>query len=150
MAKKTVTQSGPAAAQAAQSVQHAEKFPPPLQYRWRAGPYYSMVANVGATLHDEYLGDVPVDGTSHAPIPWPAHNYVRGRHAGLLPILTGDLVRAVCEEDELAVSHYWGVTRYIVNQWKAALAGTFDSNGVFLNLALKRSDPEFRRKFGYR
>ena len=49
-----------------------------------------------------------------------------GRTVTCLPILCGDLVRAVCEEDELTVAHYWGVTRYIVEQWKRAISGATD------------------------
>lgn len=125
-------------------------FPSVLEYRFKAGPYSPPLVNVGVTIHDEYLGEVTIAGTTEALIPWPAHLYSRGRHEGLMPILTGDLVRAVCEEEEQAVAHYWGVTRHMVNQWKAAIAGTSDSNHVFLQLALKRHDPEFRRKYGYR
>jgi len=124
-------------------------FPPPDQCRWRAGPYRPPTMKVGAVLHDEYRGDVTVDGTTDAPIPWPGSNYSKGRHESLLPILCGDLVRAVCEEDELTVARYWGVTRYMVEQWKRALAGAEDSNSVFFNLTMKRNEPEFRRRFGY-
>ena len=128
----------------------ATKFPPPYQYRWRAGPYRPPTVNIGKVLHDEYRGDVKVDGMTDAPIPWPGSNYKKGRHEALLPILYGDLVRAVCEEDELTVAHYWGVTRYMVEQWKRALSGAKDSDGIFAGLALKRGNPEFRRKFGYK
>ena len=127
----------------------AAKYPSPLQYRWRAGPYRPPVVNVGATLHDEYLGDVTVAGMTDAPIPWPGHAYSKGRHSGLLPVLTGDLVRAVCEEEELVVSYYWGVTRHMVNQWKCAVAGATNSDQVALKLALKRQEPQFRKKYGY-
>lgn len=125
-------------------------FPPVWQYRFRAGPYTPPLVSAGAIRHDEYLGDVVVAGVTDALIPWPASNYARGRHAGLMPILTGGLVRAVCEEEELAVAHYWGVTRYMVNQWKCAVAGVTDSNHVFLKIALLRYDPEFRKRWGYK
>jgi len=100
-------------------------------------------------LHDEYRGDVKVEGTTDAPIPWPAANYKKGRRESLLPILCGDLVRAVCEEDELTVAHYWGVSLYMVEAWKRAISGAKDSNGVFAGLVMKRNDPAFRKKFGY-
>jgi len=129
----------------------AAKFPPPYQYHWRAGPYRAPAVNVGSVLHDEYRGDVKVDGFSDAPIPWPAADYRKGRgEAPLLPILCGDLVRAVCEEDELTVAHYWGVTAYMVEQWKRAISGATDANGVIVGLAFKRNDPEFRKRFGYK
>jgi hypothetical protein len=131
----------------------ASRFPlPPYQFHWRAGPYHAPNVNVGKTLHDEMRGDIEVEGFTEAPIPWPAADYRRGRgiERGLLPILCGDLVRAVCEEDELTVAYYWGVTRYMVEQWKQAIAGSKTSDSVFSGLALKRGNPEFRRKFGYK
>jgi len=128
----------------------AARFPPPGKYRWRAGPYQAPAVTLGATLHDEWRGDRVVEGFTKAPIRWPASEYrcCRGP-SPLLPILCGDLVRAVCEEDELTVSHYWGVTRYIVERWKEAISGSTDANGVFIGLAFKRDDPEFRKRFGY-
>ena len=131
----------------------ASRFPlPPYQFHWRAGPYHAPNVNVGKTLHDEMRGDIKVEGFTEAPIPWPAADYRRGRgiERGLLPILCGDLVRAVCEEDELTVAYYWGVTRYMVEQWKQSIAGSKTSDGVFSCLARKRGNPEFRRKFGYK
>lgn len=127
----------------------AAKFPPPLEFRWRAGPYRPPVVNVGMTLHDEYRGKVKVEGMTDAPIPWPGTKYTKGRRNVLLPILCGDLVRAVCEEDEMTVAHYWGVSFYMVEAWKRAISGAKDSNGVFSGLVIKRADPEFRKKFGY-
>ena len=125
------------------------KFPPPDEYHWRAGPYRAPAVKAGAVLHDEYRGDVQVDGFTKAAIPWPGAAYRKGRRESLLPILCGDLVRAVCEEDELTVSYYWKVTRYIVRQWKRVLTVAKTANGVYAALAIKRSDPEFRKRFGY-
>ena len=128
----------------------AAKFPPPLQFRWRAGPYRPPVVNVGMVLHDEHRGeDVKVEGMTDAPIPWPAASYRAGRRESLLPILCGDLVRAVCEEDELTVAHYWGVSYYMVEAWKRSIAGAKKSNDVFAGLVMKRNDPTFRKQFGY-
>jgi len=124
-------------------------WPPVFQYRFRSGPYVPPKVNVGAKVTDEFLGQVTVDGFTKAPIPWPGTNFHRGRHEGLLPILTGGLVRAICEEDELTVAHYWGVSRYMVNEWKQAVAGVEDSNQVIIALALKKQDAGFRKRFGY-
>ena len=128
----------------------AAKFPPPYEYQWRAGPYRPPNVNVGAVLHDEFRGDVKVEGFSNAPIPWPAADYRKGRRDALLPILCGDLVRAVCEEDELTVIYYWNVTRYMVERWKEAITGAKGVNGIAVGLALRRNDPAFRKRFGYR
>jgi len=127
----------------------AAKFPPPYEFHWRAGPYHAPAVNVGTILHDEFRGDVRVEGMSEAPVPWPGAVYNRGRHDALLPILCGDLVRAVCEE-ELTVAHFWNVTRYMVVQWKRATAGVASADGVFINPAMKRNEPGFRAKFGYK
>ena len=75
--------------------------------------------------------------------------YRMGRRESLLPILCGDLVRAVCEEDELTVAHYWGVSYYMVEAWKRSISGAKKSNDVFAGLVMKRNDPKFRKKFGY-
>ena len=127
----------------------AARFPPPLQFRWRAGPYRPPAYCVGTVLHDEYRGDTKVVGTTDAPIPWPGATYKKGRRDVLLPILCGDLVRAVCEEDEQTVAHYWGVSFYMVETWKRAISGAEDANDVFAGLVVKRNDPKFRKKFGY-
>jgi hypothetical protein len=127
----------------------AAKYPPPDEFHFRAGPYRPPVYSVGTVLHDEYRGDLKVEATSDAPIPWPAASYKKGRRGAMLPILCGDLVRAVCEEDELTVAHYWGVSYYMVEAWKRAIAGAKNSNEVFTNLVVKRADPKFRKKFGY-
>jgi len=125
-------------------------FPPPSEHPFRAGPYIPPKLKVGSVVHDEYYGDVTFEGMTDAPIPWPGFHCARGRHKGLMPILCGGLVRAVIEEEETVVSHYWGVNRYMPNQWKRALAGCEDSNAVFAALAIKRADPAFRKKYGYK
>lgn len=123
------------------------KYPPPYEYRFKAGPYVAPRLNNGAIICDEYAGDVEVVGMTDAAIPWPAYRCTAGRRASPMPILFGGLVRAVCEEEELVVAHYWGVTRHMVNRWKSALAKTEDSNEVAVNLAMLRADPEFRKKY---
>jgi hypothetical protein len=64
-----------------------------------------------------------------------------------MPILTGALVRAVCEEEENVVAYYWGVTRHMVNRWKCAIAKATDSNEVAVNIALLKEDAEFHRRY---
>jgi len=127
----------------------AAKFPPPSQFRWQAGPYRPPEHSVGTVLHDEYRGDVKVEGTTNAPIPWPGVSYKKGRSETLLPVLCGDLVRAVCEENEMTVAHYWGVSFYMVEAWKRAISGGKTSDEVFAGLVMKRNDRRFRKKFGY-
>lgn len=126
------------------------KYPPASRFEFRAGPYTPPAVKVGAVVHDEHYRDVEVAGMTDAPIRWPGFHLPRpGRRAGLMPILFDGLVRAVVEEDELVVAHYWGVGRTTVNLWKCIIAGCEDSNAVFTALAVKRADPAFRKKFGY-
>lgn len=126
------------------------QYPPAYAAEFKAGPYRPPAAKVGDVLHDEYLNrDVRVEGKTEAPIPWPGMSHEKGRHAGLLPILCGDLVRAVVEEDALTVGHYFGVTQYMIRNWKQAIAGARASTEVHTLLQMKRLDPEFRKKFGY-
>jgi hypothetical protein len=130
-------------------------YPPVAEYRFRAGPYCPPKMKKGGKLRDEWTGEqVEVAGMTEAPIPWPAVIYNVGLHKGLLPILCGDLVRAVVEEPEGVVAHYFGVTTHIVNRWKQALAGVKSSirssAEVYAALATKRFDPKFRKAFGYR
>jgi hypothetical protein len=131
------------------TAQRQRKYPPASRFEFRAGPYTPPTAAIGSTVHDQFYGDVTVEGMTRSPIRWPGFHCRRGRHKGLMPILFAGLVRAVVEEDEVAVAHYWGVTRYMVNEWKQAIAGCEDSNTVFTALAVKRASPAFRKKFGY-
>ncbi len=127
----------------------APKYPPPYEYRFNAGPYTPPQIGVGTMVEDEYAGSVKCVGVSESPIPWPAYKCSAGRRSSPMPILTAGLVRAVCEESELVVAHYWGVTRHMVNRWKCAIAKTEDSNEVAVNIALLKSTPEFRARYGY-
>ena len=116
-----------------------KNYPPASKYQWVAGPY---VPPAGDVLHDEMLGEVEVLGHSKK-LHWPLTMY-RGQ---LIPVLCEGLVRAVCEETEQAVAHYWEVTTNIVNRWRMTLAGCKESSCVHTALALKRYDPEFRKKY---
>ena len=55
----------------------------------------------------------------------------------------------MCEEDELTVAHYWGVSYYMVEAWKRSISEAEKSNDVFAGLVMKRNDPTFRKQFGY-
>jgi hypothetical protein len=121
---------------------------PLAQYKFHAGPYEAPKVKKGDKLYDERKGEVVVVRYTKAPIRWPGRK--TNTKVGVVPILCGDLVRAVCEEEEETVARYWGVTKYVVDQWKQAIAGASKSTEVFVLLALKRNDPEFRRKHGYK
>lgn len=130
------------------------QYPPVHEAQFKAGPYHPPAINVGEMLRDEYLNkDVTVKGRTDAPIPWPGRSRGKGKKGQgepLLPVLCGDLVRAVVEEDRATVAHYWGVSLYIVNQWKKAVAGAKDFGEMLVLLNMMRLDPEFRKKWGYK
>jgi len=127
-------------------IEQFEKYPPSYKFRWKAGPYTPPPqVKAGDKVLDEWRGEVEVAGMTDALIPWPAF-----LHLGkLLPILTGDLVRAVAEESEATITHYWGVSRYHIGEWKKALTGATTKTEVFAALALLKSTPEWRKKHGY-
>ena len=124
-------------------------YPPAFEYPYRAGPYTPPRLRPGTVVKDLLYGEVTVEGPSNAPIPWPGFHIPRGAHKGSMPIFFDCLVRAVVEEDEAVVCHYWGVSYFTVNRWRSALAKSDDSNVVFSALTMLRTDPAFRKQYGY-
>jgi hypothetical protein len=109
------------------------------------GPYDPPSCEVGSTLHDLSLGDVVVVGkregwplTVEPPRPGP-------NPFGEIPILTGALVKAVCEESIEAVAEHWKVTPRLVRRWREALTGR--TKNVNTALALLRHDPNFSKQW---
>jgi hypothetical protein len=100
---------------------------------------------IGDTLRDEMVGSVEVVAEADG---WPLYQEPprRGPNPSRqLPILCGDLVRAVCDETIEDVAEHWGVPPYLVRQWRQAIAG--QDNGIEVAIALRKADPKFRRKF---
>jgi hypothetical protein len=111
------------------------------------GPYEPPQFEVGSTVHDEALGDVVVVGTEKK-TGWPLCDEPTRpgpNPYGKIPILTGDLVRAVCEESIDAVAEHWKVKPRLVRRWREAIAGTTED--VNTALALLRHNPNFRKKW---
>jgi len=109
------------------------------------GPYNPPKCRVGSMLHDEMLGDVRVVGKKNGwPLcdepPRPGPNPF-----GEIPVLCGDLVKAIVEESIDAICEEWEVSPRLVRRWRSAVAGT--DKGVSTALALKRFDTTFRKKF---
>lgn len=79
-----------------------------------AGPYFPP-RHRGRKIYCEWRGDVMIAGITQAPIPWP---YSKGCRQKQLPILCGDLIRAVRTESVESIAHHWGVGRSTVRRWR--------------------------------
>lgn len=88
------------------------------------GPYRAPRCKVGRLLACRLRGDVPVDGITDAPIPWPYTRY-RGegvpRSAVPMIIICGSLEGALSMESSKAVAHHWGVRYETVSRWRRAV-----------------------------
>jgi hypothetical protein len=62
-------------------------------------------------------GEVTVCGMTDAPIPWPIGKCRQGRSL----VVYKDLARAVLQESNLAVCHWWGITPQTVTKRRKAL-----------------------------
>jgi hypothetical protein len=121
-------------------------YPPPYKFQFAAGPYTPPRVNAGVSIVDACYGKVKVAGFTRAPIPWPAHK-IRGK---LIPILTKNLVRALMEEPEAVVAHYFGVSKYSVVRWRKLLSGKETLAEIHATLSVLRNDLKFRKTYGYR
>ena len=90
------------------------------------GPYRTPRFEYGLEVRDLIRGKVAVIGLSDAPIPWP----VIGRGSGNTLALYGDLARAVRQESNQAVAHWWGVTGQTVTKWRKALGVPTTNKGT--------------------
>ena len=93
------------------------------------GPYRTPKCKVGRRLRCVMRGKVTVAGLSDAPIQWPYVPQPGGNGYRSL-ILCGDLVRAVRRESEVAVAHWWGVSRHTVLKWRKALSVEKNTDGT--------------------
>jgi hypothetical protein len=82
------------------------------------GPYTSPGLTPGEVVTCEVRGKVKASGMSDAPIPWPVST---GRGRRRLPIVTGDLSRAIRTESVWAVAYHWGVSRRTACRWRESL-----------------------------
>lgn len=111
-------------------------------------PYRAPQCEEGDMLFCEHNdGDILVAGITEAPIPWPA--YVTPINPRLIPILTGDLTRAVRTESAASVAYWWGVSRYTVRRWRRRLGVPRMNEGtkaLWRQLASSKLTDEARRK----
>jgi hypothetical protein len=89
------------------------------RYRLLHDPYEPPLVNRGF-LVDAVRGKVRFGKFTNALIPWPkAKRQGKSGSGGF--ILCGDLLRALECESAPAISHYWGVCRATVGNWRRAL-----------------------------
>jgi hypothetical protein len=110
------------------------------------GPYAVPKCRLGDKLLCEYRDrEVTVKGITDALIQWPCSR--RGR--GGIPIVCGDLLRAIRTESVLAVAHHWGVSDGTVWRWRKALNVPPMTNGsrrLRIEYAAETLTPEVRAK----
>src|SRR6476659_8840034 len=88
-----------------------------IRFRLVGGPYVTPKYRIGQVVRCAVRGPVTVKSYTNALIPWP-----RGiaRRAPSL-IVCGELLRALRTESNLALCHWWGVTRPTVSKWRRIL-----------------------------
>jgi hypothetical protein len=92
--------------------------PDSRSYLIRFGPYLPPQVSVGDMIQCEIRGLVEVvDWSDRGEMMWPRTRTTRRRAL----IVTGDLVRAMQNETELAVAELWSVSAQTVMKWKTAL-----------------------------
>jgi len=72
--------------------------------------------------------DVIVAGYSDGRIPWPLGRRHGSGVRGF--VLFGDLARAIRQESNQAVCHWWGVTEKVVTKWRKALGVGANNTGT--------------------
>ena len=113
------------------------------RFKLRFGPYRMPRLKPGRRGECEYAGTVRVVAISDAPVQWPLGAVCGHR----IPVLCGDLVRAVKTEAACDVAAAWGVSPYLVGQWRKALdvRRTIGSH-LRLSEGVRASDPARARK----
>jgi hypothetical protein len=111
--------------------------------RLRFGPYVMPRFRLGQSAECEYAGTLRVVAISDAPQQWPL-GVVKGHR---IPVLCGELVRAVRSESAGDVAAAWGVGSGLVSKWRKALR-VMRTKGEHLRRSenIKASDPARARK----
>lgn len=81
-----------------------------------SGPYERPACRIGDLLEDALHGLVVVTGFHPSPMSWPCRAGVAGKQA---VIFTAELVRALRNESNLAIAHWWGVSSQSVSIWRS-------------------------------
>src|SRR5262245_28259373 len=87
------------------------------RHRLHYGPYRAPLFQLGGAAECLHGGTVTITQISDGRIPWP----MATRRGGASLVLYGDLARAVQREAACAVAHWFGVSTWMVRQWRRAL-----------------------------
>lgn len=114
-------------------------------------PYRPPECAMGDTLYCAYHDDdVEVIGFSSSKTRWPMCRVPAfSRHP--LPIVCGDLIKAITLESASVVAAWWGVSRYTVTRWRRKFGVARMNEGtrkLWAELASKRLTKESRKKGG--
>lgn len=89
------------------------------RFKLHFGPYKSPRFKYGDVVWDKARGcEVRIIRLSSGPIPWPIGKVVRGNGGRPSLILYDCLIRAVQNESNQAVAHWWGTSGYSVSKWR--------------------------------
>jgi hypothetical protein len=94
--------------------------------RLHFGPYKTPTYKYGKVVQDEIRGEVTIIGTLDSKIPWPVFQGPSSR----LHVIYKDLARAIRQESNQAVAHWWGVTPQTVTKWRKALGVAANNKGT--------------------
>ena len=89
------------------------------RFRLLHGSYCPPKFKVGGWLKCRLRGRVKVFSISDSPFQWPMTCQANGGKR--MPVMVGDLVKAIRQESAQAVAHWWGVTAQTVSHWRKAL-----------------------------
>ena len=109
------------------------------------GPYKTPRFKYGKKVWCEYRGWVKIVGLSDGKIQWPIGRPISPKPGRDSLVIYGDLKRAIEQESNLAVAHWWGVAKGTVRRWRRALGverntpGTVRTRDVTLKAESRRA-----------
>jgi hypothetical protein len=109
------------------------------------GPYKTPRFKYGKKVWCEYRGWMKIVGLSDAKIPWPIGRLVTAPTGRDSLVIYGDLKRAIEQESNQGVAHWWGVSIKTVRRWRRALGvkrntpGTVRTRDVTLKSESRRA-----------
>lgn len=88
------------------------------RFKLRFGRYRTPRFKYKSIVWDEVRGFVEIVGVTDARIPWPLGKRHRAKPS---PVVFRDLAKAVRNESNQAVAHWWGVSGQTVTKWRKGL-----------------------------